>query len=591
MSLEDNTPKKLGSFLWFFLKDYKGSLIVFVLTAIVNAIEFSLSPYLLKLIIDGVVSTSDQANLIISTLLWPVIGYVTLAMVLNLNWRLVDFTTLKMVPDLKVNILVSMFEYLSKHSYRYFSEQFAGNLSKKIFDLSLGVEALIQIPVTQFLPVGFSVISSAVVLYLVHPFFAVIILVWTLVFISLSFKMSKKSEQHAYALSDADNILSGKMVDSITNIMSGKLFSNLRHEKKIILASSNTYAEKDRILQWSMLRTFFVQGTLVAILSALMLATLIYGRLSHWVSAGDFALIMTVSGYIVVSIWNMGQNWIRFSKEVGTCRQALNIIIDPHEVQDEPGATPLKVTQGRLEFDKVEFQYKGNQALFQNLSIAIEPGQKVGLVGHSGSGKSTFVNLILRLFDINKGKILIDGQDISSVTQDSLRAAIALIPQEAALFHRNLMDNIRYGQIDATDEEVIEAAKRAHAHEFIIALKEGYHTLAGERGVKLSGGQRQRLAIARAFLKNAPILILDEATSQLDSVTENYIQASLWALMQNKTTLVIAHRLSTLLHMDRILVFDKGVIVEEGTHQALLAKQGLYAELWRAQVGGFLGDS
>ncbi|WP_291398139.1 ATP-binding cassette domain-containing protein [Acinetobacter sp.] len=230
------------------------------------------------------------------------------------------------------------------------------------------------------------------------------------------------------------------------------------------------------------------------------------------------------------------------------------------------------------------------QSLFFKINLSNTAGQKVGLVGYSGGGKSTFVNLILRLYDVTDGAILIDGQDIRDVTQDSLRENIAMIPQDPSLFHRSLMENIRYGRADSTDEEVIEAAKKAHAHEFISALPQGYDSLVGERGVKLSGGQRQRIAIARAILKNAPILILDEATSQLDSVTESLIQESLWELMQNKTTIVIAHRLSTLLHMDRILVFDKGKIVEDGTHSELLAKAGLYKTLWDAQVGGFLGD-
>ena len=211
-------------------------------------------------------------------------------------------------------------------------------------------------------------------------------------------------------------------------------------------------------------------------------------------------------------------------------------------------------------------------------------------MGYSGGGKSTFVNLILRLYDVMKGSILIDGQDIRAVTQDSLRKHIAMIPQDPSLFHRSLMENIRYGRLDASDEDVIEAAKKAYAHEFISTLPQGYHSLVGERGVKLSGGQRQRIAIARAILKNAPIFILDEATSQLDSVTENLIQESLWELIQNKTTIVIAHRLSTLLHMDRILVFDKGMIIQDGTHHELLSKSGLYKQLWDAQVGGFFCD-
>ena len=229
-------------------------------------------------------------------------------------------------------------------------------------------------------------------------------------------------------------------------------------------------------------------------------------------------------------------------------------------------------------------------SLFEKESVSIEAGQKVGLVGYSGSGKSTFVNLILRLYDVKNGSILIDDQDIKNVTQSSLRNSIAMIPQDPSLFHRSLMENIRYGSMSATDEDVVLAAKKAHAHEFISALPQKYDSLVGDKGVKLSGGQRQRIAIARATLKNAPILILDEATSQLDSVTENLIQESLLELMKNKTTIVIAHRLSTLLHMDRILVFDKGKIVEDGTHSELFAKSGLYKHLWDAQVGGFLGD-
>jgi ATP-binding cassette subfamily B protein len=248
------------------------------------------------------------------------------------------------------------------------------------------------------------------------------------------------------------------------------------------------------------------------------------------------------------------------------------------------------VDKGEISFKNVQFHYKGATPLFESMNITIHAGQKVDLVGYSGSGKTSFVNLILRLFDINGGQILIDNQDISKVTQDSLRENIGMIPQDPSLFHRSLAENIRYGKPHASDVEVIDAAKRAHAHEFIEKLPNGYESLVGERGVKLSGGQRKRVAIARAILKNAPILILDEATSQLDSVNENYIQKSLHELMAGKTTIVIAHRLSTLLHMDRILVFDAEKIVEDGTHGELLAKSSLYKTLWDAQVGGFLPD-
>jgi len=281
----------------------------------------------------------------------------------------------------------------------------------------------------------------------------------------------------------------------------------------------------------------------------------------------------------------------QFNQALGKAKQSLNALLIPHDIKDETNATQLLVTQGRIEFSRVKFNYLGGYSLFQNKSVIIDAGQKVGLVGYSGGGKSTFVNLILRLYDVVDGQILIDGQNISDVNQESLRQAVAMIPQDPTLFHRSLKDNIRYGKTNASDDEVILASQKAHAHEFISLLPEGYEALVGERGVKLSGGQRQRIAIARAILKNAPILVLDEATSQLDSITESDIQESLWELMQGKTTLVIAHRLSTLLHMDRILVFDKGHIVEDGTHAELLNRDGLYKSLWDAQVGGFLLDN
>jgi ATP-binding cassette subfamily B protein len=317
---------------------------------------------------------------------------------------------------------------------------------------------------------------------------------------------------------------------------------------------------------------------------------LVHLYIKNLVTVGDFVLIFGLAMETGHTMWFTMSEVDEFNKAVGRCKQSLFAIMTPLEIQDKPDAKLLECSKGQITFRKVKFYYKGTEPLFQNKSIDIKSGQKVGLVGYSGGGKTTFANLILRLYDVSDGAILIDGQDIRDVSQDSLHESIAMIPQDPSLFHRSLMDNIRYGRIDATDAEVIEAAKKAHAHEFITKVPQGYDSLVGERGVKLSGGQRQRIAIARAILKNAPILILDEATSQLDSVTEALIQESLWELMQDKTTIIIAHRLSTLLHMDRVLVFDQGKIVEDGTHGNLLMKNKVYKKLWDAQVGGFLGD-
>jgi ATP-binding cassette subfamily B protein len=264
--------------------------------------------------------------------------------------------------------------------------------------------------------------------------------------------------------------------------------------------------------------------------------------------------------------------------------------VKSHEVVDAPGAQPVPIERGRIEFQDVSFGYTSEQLIFEHLDVVIPAGQRVGLVGFSGSGKSTFVSLILRLYDPQGGKILIDGHDIRALTQESLHSQLSLIPQDPNLFHRTLMENIRYGRLEATDEEVVDAARKAHADGFIRGIKGEYSSLVGERGVKLSGGQRQRIAIARVVVKNAPILILDEATSSLDSITEQAIQETLNEVMQGKTVIVVAHRLSTIAHLDRILVFDQGRIVEDGTHEQLLALGGSYHRLWSRQAGGFVLD-
>lgn len=288
-------------------------------------------------------------------------------------------------------------------------------------------------------------------------------------------------------------------------------------------------------------------------------------------------------------LWTLGSSLPFLFQSFGIARQAYTLMRDPQDLGDLEGAKALKVARGEIVFDNVSFHY-GENRLFQNKHVHIHGGEKVGLVGYTGAGKSTFVNLILRFFPLHHGKILIDGQDIAGVSLESLRRQIALIPQDPLLFHRTLQENICFGKPEAAEEEIIHASKLAHCHEFIRNLPRGYEAKVGERGTKLSGGEKQRIAIARAILVDAPILILDEATSSLDSVTERYIQDSLEKLMQGRTTIVIAHRLSTLSQMDRLLVFDKGKIVEEGSHTILLAKDGLYARMWRMQVGGFLPD-
>jgi ABC-type multidrug transport system fused ATPase/permease subunit len=320
-----------------------------------------------------------------------------------------------------------------------------------------------------------------------------------------------------------------------------------------------------------------------------MTLALLAGWQAGIVSIGQVSAAIGQTFSLVGATWMFGFGVVMSADELGYIDDAIRMITRPHQITDAKGARPLAIGAegGGIEFRDVSFTF-GEQTIFSHMSLAIPPGQKVGLIGASGAGKSTLISLLLRLYDISAGEILIGGQNIAAVTQDSLRANIALIPQDTSLFHRSLADNIRYGRLDASMDGIEQAARQAHAHEFIARLPEGYATQVGERGIKLSAGQRQRIAIARAVLKDAPVLVLDEATSALDSESEKYIQDSLESLMQGKTVIAIAHRLSTIAHLDRLIVLDRGVIVEDGSHAELLARGGYYARLWSMQSGGFL---
>lgn len=553
------------------------------------AVDISLRPYLTKLIIDAVTTYSGAEAI---ALAWRYASfYMILLIVIPINWRIYDYCSLQYEPALKNHIARMLVSYVSSHSHHYFQNNFAGSIASKINDAAMYIPAIVKTAIDRYFTDAIILMVAMVALWHIHPLFALAIFVWAAFFITLSILIIGRFKHLANDVAETASRIIGNIVDFLGNISSVRFFVGKSQELAKLDNLQDDYLKASKKRRWFLLKFFGVQGFSFALYQSFCLALLIHLYSQHKVTAGDFAMILTLNYVIMEQLWQSANEMRTFSENWGAVDQALKILLVPTEIQDAPNATELKVTQGSIVFDQVEFQYQGAEALFENKSVIIPSGQRVGLVGYSGSGKSTFVNLILRLFEVTSGRILIDGQDIRTVTQDSLREKIGMIPQDPALFHRSLMENIRYGRMDATDEAVIAAAKRAHAHEFIAKLPMGYDSLVGERGIKLSGGQRQRIAIARAILKNAPILILDEATSQLDSVTEHYIQESLWDLMQGKTTIVIAHRLSTLMHMDRVLVFDNGKIVEDGTHQSLMAKGGRYQQLWDAQVGGFLLDS
>lgn len=585
-------PKTLPKFLAHFLKPQMGWFLALV---IVPMFAWALSqngmPYCMKMLIDVVADFKGDRSNIFSIVSSILLIWFSIWMWETVSWRFMDFVQIKFIPSFQANIRLHMLQYVEQHSYKYFADEFAGSISNKISDMVNHSWDLLDFICYQFMPVCFSIFFSVVMLSFVQPVFALIIAIYFFVHMAITLCLSKQCGDLSDYHSHLKSTLQGNIVDSLTNIVNVRLFSNQRYESSYITQVQKPEVEAHRKLLGSLLKV----RVLLEIPATVMICTTVYYLIDSWknhlITTGDFALVLNLSFGLMMSVWHLGFQTPSFFKNWGTCKQALGVILPPHGIVDAKDAAPLVVTQGKIEFDRVHFHYSLEQDLFKDKSIVIQPGEKIGLVGYSGSGKSTFAHLILRYFDIEQGRILIDGQDISQVTQESLRKNIAFIPQDVSLFHRTLMENIRYGRLDASDDEVKTAATRAHCHEFITKLPEGYQTLVGERGIKLSGGQRQRIAIARAVLKNAPVLILDEATSALDSVTENEIQDSLAHLMAHKTTIVIAHRLSTLLGMDRLLVFDKGQIVEMGHHQQLLDTKGIYYKLWMSQSGGFLQDA
>lgn len=584
----DYLPTKLPAFIWHFLKPYWYIVITYCAIATCAGFWSPFNSMLIKHIINTLSSSPlTDITLVKIPAILLVLNFIVFD---NFTWRSIGYINCKFQPLIKNQIINKTFNYVLGSSHQYFNDTLSGRISSQITTLADNIEQILYPIMFNFIRGAALLIMALITMYFVNLKFFYTLALWFLAFSSISISMSKRLINLSDIHAESQSNISGQVVDSITNVSNVRIFSKRSFEgyrlNDYLLITKQRFQDKELFL----LKLLSVQGALIAIMLGFMLYFLTHLYANQEVSIGDFALILGLNMEVAYITWWTMSQVDSFNQAVGKCKQCLGSLIVPHEVIDKIDATNLIVTKGEISFSNVKFHYKGTDPLFQNKSVTIEAGQKVGLVGYSGSGKSTFVSLILRLYDITDGAIYIDGQDIKNVTQDSLRSSIAIIPQDPSLFHRTLMENIRYSNTEKTDEEVITAAKKAHAHEFISKLPLGYESPVGERGVKLSGGQRQRIAIARAILKNAPILILDEATSQLDSVTEAAIQESLAELMQHKTTIVIAHRLSTLLHMDRILVFDQGKIIEDGTHAELLNKKGLYKTLWDAQVGGFLPD-
>ena len=486
--------------------------------------------------------------------------------------------------------------YLLKQSLNFYQDDFAGRVATKVMQTSLAVRETVMKTMDVFVYV--SVYFTSIVVLLAQADWRLMIpmIIWLFCYVGIQLYFVPKLKQVASEQADARSTMTGRIVDSYTNIATVKLFSHSRRETEYAEEGMNgflgTVYRQMRLVTGFDVAVEITNYVLVFSISALSIYLWMDNSISIGAIAIAIALALRINGMSMWIMWEVGALF----ENMGTVVDGMKTMSKPIDIQDKPDAKPLVVNQGGIEFDDVSFHYGDKtKGVISNLNLNIKPGEKVGLVGRSGAGKSTLVNLLLRFHDVESGKIKIDGQVISDVTQDSLRSNIGMVTQDTSLLHRSIRDNILYGNPDASEEELHRATKQAHAHEFIETLNDpfgnvGYDAQVGERGVKLSGGQRQRIAISRVLLKDAPLLILDEATSALDSEVEAAIQESLNELMQGKTVIAIAHRLSTIAAMDRLIVLDKGEVVEQGTHQELVQSGGIYAQLWAHQTGGFIGD-
>lgn len=574
-------------FLFCFLGKQKWKVFGMVVSILLISIFTVVDPYLLKLLIDQIdITDHKKIDLKNKFFLLIILSFLIFGLLNNLVWRTINYLSLRTFPFLRLEIFSKVFSYISLYNYNFFSKNLTGDLASKIQNLTDCVEEIFT-PSLNIIYILFTALITIGVTFTINAYFSVILLIWVILFISISFKISNKVKSYSRDLAQEKGILNGQHIDSLTNIFNINVFARQEFEKNRLNVFSYKVMEKDIKLRFYMMKLWFVQAMLCTLVISTMIVILIYFFSKNLITKGDLVFVIYSTSNITYHIFIIAELISKVIEKIGVCSQALDILHVPNYLVNDSNKK-VCIDSGLIEFKNVSFSYHTNNKIFKYLNLIIYPKQKIGIVGYSGTGKTTLINLILRLYDVQSGCIKIDNQDIKDVSLFSLRESIALIPQNPLLFNRTIMDNIRYGRINADDNEVFDASKKAHLHHIIKSLENGYDTLVGENGTKLSGGQRQRVAIARAILKNSLILILDEATSSLDSVTEEHIQDSFKKLMKNKTVIVIAHRVSTLSQMDRIIVLNEGKIEEDGAHEELIKRGGLYANIFRAQKDGFL---
>ena len=579
-----NTPYKI---IKHFVEPHKYIWAVAFFICFLGAVMEGAQHYSFKYIVDALQSADSSNGETIKVICLSFLPLLCLRVGINIVWFIEASIWAKHGTMFKHNIRMAIFEYIRKHSVGFMSDNFSGQMSQKITDIYVGAIEILA-DASHLVFSGFMALTSIVFIFSINYVVGAFAIIWFFVYLYISFKVMGIIKKKSYALADTSSYMSGQIVDVLTNFNIMKIFSSGKDEVEYLNKSSIDTRNKDYEFFITERNSNAIKTIMNTILFIGMFSTSLYSWVHNSLTVAEFVVILSYTMNWINKLSDIAFRTQNMVEEWSNCSAGLDTVLVPYQITDKDDAKNLELTNSAINIDNLTFSYKNGAEVFKNFSLNIKPNEKIALIGKSGAGKTTLANLILRLFKIKGGSISIDGQDIREVTQESLRKAIGLVQQDTSLFNRTLIENIRYGRKDATDEEVIEASKKARAHEFIVNLENGYNTMVGERGVKLSGGQRQRIAIARAILKDAPILVLDEATSALDSESEKYIQEGLKELMKGKTVIAIAHRLSTISYLDRIIVLENGNILENGTHEELLENDGLYMKLWSLQSNGFI---